>query len=141
MKEQWKAQLNLMEGQRIRDGIKSLVDKGVCPESMWPYNISKFTKKPSCSCYSTAGKNEIKQYLSLTDSLSDIKECHALGYPVVFGFTVYESFMSEQVAQTGIMPMPAPNEVVEGGHAIISAGHDDSKKALIIRNSWGMAGE
>ena len=45
------------------------------------------------------GKNEIKQYLSLTDSLSDIEQCHPLGYPVVFGFTVYESFMSEQVTR------------------------------------------
>jgi C1A family cysteine protease len=129
--------INSDAGAAIRDGIKSLINQGVCPEKMWPYNTWKFTKKPSCSCYATALKNEVKQYLSLADSLSDIKQCHALGYPVVFGFTVYESFMSEDVANTGIMPMPAPGEATEGGHAIMSAGHDDSKKALIIRNSWG----
>jgi len=34
----------------------------------------------------------------------------AAGYPFVFGFTVYESFESEQVAQTGIVPMPGSGE-------------------------------
>ena len=124
-------------GAIIRDGIKTMVSQGVCPETMWQYNENKFTVKPSCKCYLTAKKNEIKQYLSLNDSLPDIQQCLALGYPVVFGFTVYESFMSDQVAQTGIMPMPKPDEVVEGGHAIMGVGYDNTKKALIIRNSWG----
>ena len=124
-------------GAIIRDGIKTMVSQGVCPESMWQYDENKFAVKPPCKCYLTAKKNEIKQYLSLSDSLPDIQQCLALGFPIVFGFTVYESFMSDQVAQTGIMPMPKPDETVEGGHAIMAVGYDISKQALIIRNSWG----
>jgi C1A family cysteine protease len=124
-------------GAQIRDGIKTIASQGVCPETMWAYVESKFATKPSCKCYKTAKKNEVQQYLAINHSLDDIKQCLAQGFPVVFGFTVYESFMSDAVAKTGIMPMPNLNETPEGGHAIMSAGYDDSKKALIIRNSWG----
>src|SRR5882724_4899123 len=33
-------------GAMIRDGVKTLVNLGVCPEQQWPYVISKFTQKP-----------------------------------------------------------------------------------------------
>ena len=45
--------------------------------------------------------------------------------------------MSDEVAKTGIVPMPGPDDAPEGGHAILGVGYDDSKEALIIRNSWG----
>ena len=45
--------------------LKVIVDMGVCPETMWQYIPSKFAVKPSCGCYNTAKKNEVKQYLSL----------------------------------------------------------------------------
>ena len=56
---------------------------------------------------------------------------------MAFGISVYTSFMSDEVARTGIVPMPGPDESMEGGHAILGVGYDDSKKALIVRNSWG----
>jgi C1A family cysteine protease len=129
--------INSDSGAAIRDGIKTLVKDGVCPESLWKYKINKFRKKPCRSCYRKALKNQVLEYLSITHSITDIKQCLALGYPVVFGFTVYELFMSEEVAKTGIAPIPQPNESAEGGHAIMCVGYDDTKNALIIRNSWG----
>ena len=124
-------------GAALRDGIKSLNTQGTCPESMWAYNINKFATKPPCNCYTIALKNEIKQYLSVNNTLTDIKQCLAQGYPIAFGISVYSSFMSDEVAQTGIVPMPQPNDSLEGGHAILGVGYNDSKNALIIRNSWG----
>ena len=44
--------------------------------------------------------------------------------------------MTTQVAKTGMMPMPAANEEVKGGHAVAAVGYDDSKNAFIVRNSW-----
>ena len=66
-----------------------------------------------------------------------MKGCLASGYPFVFGFTVYESFESQPVAQTGVVPMPAPKEQVLGGHAVLAVGYDDSRQCFIVRNSWG----
>merc|ERR1712023_266794 len=60
-----------------------------------------------------------------------------MGKPVVFGFTVYSSFESEEVASTGVMPMPQPDEKVLGGHAVMACGFDDEKQAVLVRNSWG----
>jgi C1A family cysteine protease len=66
-----------------------------------------------------------------------MKGCLADGYPFVFGFTVYESFESEAVAKSGKLNMPAKNEQVVGGHAVMAVGYDDKTKRFLIRNSWG----
>ena len=55
----------------------------------------------------------------------------------MFGFTVYEAFESQQVAQTGVLNMPQPGERSMGGHAVMAAGYDDAQKRFIVRNSWG----
>jgi C1A family cysteine protease len=60
-----------------------------------------------------------------------------MGFPVVFGFTVYESFEGNDVATTGNMPMPASGEKVLGGHAVALVGFNDDRRVFIVRNSWG----
>ncbi len=125
-------------GAIIRDGIKTLNRDGVCPESIWEYIIEKFNIKPTQNCYDVALSNHILEYIRLTShSLYEMKHCLADGYPVVFGFMVFESLMSKEVAKTGIMEMPKSNESILGGHAVMAVGYDDSKASLIIRNSWG----
>jgi C1A family cysteine protease len=66
-----------------------------------------------------------------------MKACLAAGYPFIFGFTVYESFESDAVAQTGVVPMPQWGEQVLGGHAVLAVGYDDAHQWFIVRNSWG----
>ena len=46
--------VNYDSGAQIRDGIKSVSKQGVCPETMWPYDIAKFTEKPDNECYEEA---------------------------------------------------------------------------------------
>ncbi|MGA2029321.1 MAG: C1 family peptidase [Verrucomicrobiota bacterium] len=124
-------------GAQIRDGIKSVANQGVCPETEWPYNIAKFKTKPPKKCYVDALKHRVVLYQRATQTLNQLRGCLASGYPFVFGFTVYESFESPVVAKTGHAPMPKPNEQSVGGHAVMAAGYDDSKQWFIIRNSWG----
>ena len=124
-------------GAQIRDGIKSVANQGVCPETEWPYNIAKFKTKPPKKCYVDALKHRVVLYQRATQTLNQLRGCLASGYPFVFGFTVYESFESPAVAKTGHAPMPAPSEKAIGGHAVMAAGYDDSKQWFIIRNSWG----
>jgi len=131
-------------GAMIRDGIKSVAKQGDCPESIWPYKIAKFTKKPSKSAYTAALKHEAVQYERLVrtgNADADVymmKNCIASGFPFVFGFTVYDSFESPEVEKTGTVPMPDPNTENElGGHACIVVGYDDEQGRFKIRNSWG----
>ena len=135
-------------GAAIRDGIKSVASQGVCKEASWPYDDTnkdpnpcptcRFAKKPSAACYKEALQHKVKAYQRLNSAvLNTLKGCLAGGYPFVFGFTVYESFESQQVAQTGIVPMPGPQEKTVGGHAVMAVGYDDSAQQFIVRNSWG----
>jgi C1A family cysteine protease len=66
-----------------------------------------------------------------------MKGCLAEGFPFVFGFTVYDSFESQDVAKTGVVPMPSPDESVLGGHAVVAVGYDDADERFRVRNSWG----
>jgi C1A family cysteine protease len=124
-------------GAQIRDGIKSVAKLGVCPETEWPYDIAKFAVKPPATCYRHAKKYRAIGYQRVVQSLAQMKGCLASGYPFVFGFTVYESFESDQVARTGVVPMPAAAEKVLGGHAVLAVGYDDTAQRFIVRNSWG----
>jgi C1A family cysteine protease len=123
-------------GAQIRDGIKSVASTGVCPETEWPYITTKFATKPSNNCYKDAKKDIITSYLRV-NNLLELKSSLAQGFPVVFGFTVYESFESASVAKTGLMSLPKNNDSVVGGHAVLAVGYNDVKKHIIVKNSWG----
>ncbi len=123
-------------GAMIRDGIKTLKKQGVCSEKSWPYNIAKFKKKPSPACFKEALNHQITSYQRL-ETVSQTKACLASGFPFVFGFTVYESFDTQIVEETGKVDMPKPDDYVLGGHAVMAVGYDDELKRFIVRNSWG----
>jgi C1A family cysteine protease len=123
-------------GAMIRDGIKSVAKLGVCDEQLWPYEIARFTEKPPRPAYTDAKKHQATVYRSVLGSLHQMQGCLASGYPFVFGFSVYESFMSPQVAQTGEVPLPPRGEQMIGGHAVVAVGYDDSIQRFIVRNSW-----
>ena len=125
-------------GAEIRDGIKTLVKWGVCAESLWPYDISKFTQKPSLEAYSDAVKHKALQYSSVDQTENAITHALAAGHPVVFGITIYDSFESDEVAKTGLVPMPdTETEQCQGGHAVLIVGYDYNKRLYKVRNSWG----
>ncbi len=129
--------VNSDSGAAIRDGIKSVGQQGDCPESLWPYDIANFEDKPPASCYNNAVMHKAVLYQRVTRTANQMKGCLASGYPFVFGFSVYASFMSLSVAKTGHASMPKPNEQLEGGHAVLAVGYDDEKQWFIVRNSWG----
>jgi C1A family cysteine protease len=129
--------VNTDSGAMIRDGIKSVADLGDAPETDWPYDITKFTEKPSQNAYTDAKKYKVVQYQRVVRNLTQMKGCLASGYPFVFGFSVYESFESPDVAKTGQVNMPGSNEQEVGGHAVVAVGYDDSQQRFIVRNSWG----
>lgn len=129
-------------GAELRDGAKALATYGVCMEYQWPYDITKFTNKPSEQCYTNALVNKINSYYSLDgktsdETLTNLKTCLFNGQCFVFGFQVYEYFESQQMADTGILQMPQANEELLGGHAVMAVGYNDYEQRFLIKNSWG----
>jgi C1A family cysteine protease len=124
-------------GAQIRDGIKSIANQGDCPETEWPYDISKFTHKPGLKCYLDAVKYTAVQYQRVPQILNQMKGCLASGYPFVFGFSVYTGFETEAAEKSGEINMPGPKEKLLGGHAVVAVGYDDNSQRFIVRNSWG----
>jgi C1A family cysteine protease len=130
--------VNSDAGAELKDGIKSVNRQGVCPESVWPYEDARLTLMPSEECYREASEDFVLQYESVDNTvLNDIKAALVQG-PVVGGFSVYDSFESDAVAQSGMVPMPnLATESVQGGHAVLLVGYNYNQ--FIVRNSWGTA--
>jgi C1A family cysteine protease len=129
--------VNVDAGAEIRDGIKTINQIGVCPETLWPYDISKFKDEPPANCYDVAKNHKSVEYKQVLQDLQQMKQCLINGYPFVIGISVYESFESKEVAKTGTVPMPKHNEKFLGGHAMLCVSYDDNKKVFGCRNSWG----
>ena len=124
-------------GAQVRTGGKVLNQYGVCPETEWTYIPSHLKTKPHKKEYTDALNNTVIQYSAVTQDLIHIKSVLAGGELVVFGISVYDSFESQEVASTGKVPMPLPNESCLGGHCITLVGYDDSINCGIVANSWG----
>lgn len=124
-------------GAMIRDGIKSLNTWGVCDEKLWPYVQSRFTRKPTVTAYRAAAQHKAVKYARVLQTRSNFMATLAGGLPFVIGFTVYESFESDEVAKTGIVQLPQSGEQEVGGHAVCVIGYDVNSDRLLVRNSWG----
>merc|ERR1712146_434676 len=83
------------------------------------------------------GEATATSYQRVFQTTRQMKACLAAGFPFVFGFTVLSSFESDEVAKTGVMPMPQDDDECLGGHAVCCVGYDDEKQVFIVRNSWG----
>jgi hypothetical protein len=124
-------------GATIRDGIKTVSAQGACPEPMWPYEVRRFAEHPTDDCYTEATHYRALTYRSVTPTLAELRGCLADSNPFVFGFSVYSSFETQQVASTGDAPIPRRGERLLGGHAVLAVGYDDASQRFLARNSWG----
>jgi len=141
-------------GAYIRSAMGALVLFGSPPERYWPYDgrpssqNTRFDQEPSAFCYAFASNYQSIKYLRLDTAnvtpsqlLDNIKTYLSAGFPCMFGFPVYQEFMTPD--SQGHVAFPSPNSTFFGGHAIVAAGYDNNitvgadKGALLVRNSWG----
>jgi C1A family cysteine protease len=129
--------VNYDSGAYIRDGIKATNKYGASLESYWPYNIANYKKEPIVEAKKDALNRKVTRYERVEDFNGCI-DALSNGYPVIIGFSVYNSFMTASVAKTGVMPYPnTKRERLLGGHAVLIVGYDKTKNVFIVRNSWG----
>jgi hypothetical protein len=108
---------------------------GVCAEATWPYDVAKYAVSPPDKCFDEALEHQTLNYKNVSHTLFDIRSCLASGFPVVFGFCVYDGF--EGTGPDGIVNMPTKRESVRGWHAVTCVGYFDDTREWIVRNSYG----
>ena len=129
-------------GAQIRDGAKAINKYGVCDYTLWPYHPETFTNEPTPEMLADALKYTSIQYKSIDNTNKQaIVDALQNGFPVVFGMSVYSSFESDAVAQSGKVPYPdVQNEKLLGGHCQVIVGYqegDGDDDVFEVRNSWG----
>jgi C1A family cysteine protease len=122
----------------LRVGYKTVAANGVCPETMWPYDIARFRRKPPAACYRIAKTHPAIGYYRIAPRLPLLLACLAQGYPFVMGLSVHQSLTSPRVRRTGVIPVPSgQNDRMLGGHAVLVVGYSQARRYFLIRNSWG----
>ena len=123
-------------GAQIRDGIKGIVKWGISHEILWPYDTAKVTLEPTARAYKDGELNQAIRYQRVPQTPDSIRGVLTAGWPIIFGQTLYESFESDAVTRTGIVPVPASNESVVGRHCMVLWGHQTSTELYKVANSW-----
>jgi C1A family cysteine protease len=147
--------------KKLYDGIKALEKYGVCSETDWLYydttdnydtsgknTNTKYKEEPP---YLDAGKNAEThkalldnnplldiQLTPLHNTVNNLKINLRKGFPIAFGFKVYQSFLNAQItANNPTMPIPSQDDTYVAGHAVVLVGFKDKEQVFVVRNSWG----
>lgn len=122
-------------GSTFQDIIQSMRDKGVCLESLCPYDPDVYDEQPSEKAYSDAESRKITEAKNVKLQVEDIKSALAKGYPVVISIRVFDRFVKNV---SGFVDIPSESELKEDeNHAMVVCGYSDSEGYFIVRNSWG----
>jgi len=146
--------------------VEALERYGVCVESAWPYDTSKFAVEPPDTAFHDAKNRKLRKAFRVT-TLRAMKVSIAANYPVPVAFPVARSVGYGDDAQpsitwrTGRFPIPtsapagAPagyaggpvgninftppqdSDPADGFHFVLAVGYDDTTGLVEIENSWG----
>lgn len=131
--------INNDSGLDIRTACKAVAKYGVCPERFYIYNTALFSQFPYLYVFRISRRLSFFRYTFINQDLDSLKQS-LLSHrtPIIFGFLIYDSFMTNEVYNTGIVPMPdTENETLLGGHCMLLIGYNDSTNQFICCNSWG----
>jgi len=141
--------IGLDKGALLSDGTQVLSETGVCSETDWPYDATKYSEEPDANARlnaithkATLETHNIIDFIALHNTSDNIKNTLKQGFPVVFGFRVYSSFSTIHNPPSNdnniyTMPIPVESETIIGGHAAVFVGFKEQEKVFIVRNSWG----
>jgi C1A family cysteine protease len=128
-------------GADIIDGEQYVYSRGICSETSWPYDISQFAVPPSSICDIEATNHKIAAYQTIpinSNLLNNIRKVICNKQPVQIAISVYDSFESDYVATSGLVPIPNfRKENYLGGHELCLIGYNDNKQLFTVLNSWG----
>uniref|UniRef100_A0A6C0CQV3 Peptidase C1A papain C-terminal domain-containing protein n=1 Tax=viral metagenome TaxID=1070528 RepID=A0A6C0CQV3_9ZZZZ len=127
------------DGVDLRTAFRAVTKYGIVSELEMPYLIMNYTQLPSIQCFKNARLFQKFVYLVAAQNITNLTNLIYNQNPVVFGIAVYESFLTQSVQSTGIVPMPnITTETHLGNHSLVLIGYDNIKKRFTCQNSWGI---
>ena len=120
-------------GRQIRDVVKAISTKGVAREDLWGFD--RLGNQPTPAVYDDAALHLALEYQRVNTDRASINGAIFIGHPVIFGVPVYKAFESDEVAKTGIVPMPSFTDSDVGLHCMLLVGYDSQYDYVL--NSWG----
>jgi C1A family cysteine protease len=137
------------DGTWSRFAMPSLADAGNCEEDFWPYEPLVIPGNvhhgpPPAEAVENATQHRVVniEQLAPRDSAA-IRVVVDDGRPVTISVPVYQNWWGAVTKSTGKIPMPLPQTLLDGGHALCVAGYDFDDDFtgggyFIVRNSWGV---
>lgn len=123
-------------GLNIRNAANIIRKFGACSEQKWPYVTANYTVLPPLGVFKASKLFKKYNYTFIAQDLISLKSCLLVSKsPIIFGFYVYDSFLS---SQNGVIPMPdITTEPLQGGHCMLIIGYNDATQRFTCANSWG----
>ena len=138
--------INDDKGAKISSGVKKVLDiKGVCSETDWAYydktnGNETYKTEPSTYAIDNAKIHKVisqtDAFVALHNTVNNLKANLRKGFPIAFGFHVYQSFYNISKDNNFTMPFPVNGDTFKG-HAAVFVGFKEQEKVFIVRNSWG----
>lgn len=128
-------------GAYLRETMKVLHKDGIAPEPMWSSFNRSWKELPgegvlkSASLYKIKGYERIQVGEDAPDQMMSVLQYEKL--PIVIGVRVFPEWRNRSVTYSGNIPMPAPDSLATGGHAMYLHGFDSKREVFIGTNSWG----
>lgn len=130
-----------LSGTSFHSAATALSTWGQPPEALWVYDATRQESDdsyvpPRDALDSTICRKARLQSIEAT--IAAMRDHLAVGRPVAIGIRIGYSFLRPVV---GRIPLPAPDEALLEGHALLVVGYNDGTGQqdgfLIVRNSWG----
>ena len=119
-------------GRQIRDVVKAAAKTGIAKESLWGFD--KLGTQPTAEVYADAANQMILEYQRVEVNRQAINTAIYIGHPIIIGIPVFSAFESDEVAATGIVPMPRAGETEVGWHSVLLGAYGPQWD--IAMNSW-----
>lgn len=129
-------------GAQSRTIFRVLSKYGCCLETEDPYDAQNIYMQPTNLQMSTAALYKLNSYHRVLD-VDTAKTVLQSGYSFTIGMPVFQSLEGDEVAVSGLVPVPTRLDNPIGGHEMHVVGCDDSKNVLghvgafEVQNSWG----
>ena len=126
------------KGCFLKDGFKSVSNRGICSEKTWEFNEALINTKPSQESFTEALQHVVQRYERIPGYtlVTSTKVALAKGFPVTIAAALGRTFHNV-IGDLRLHNYVGVKDDLIGHHAMNIVGYDDDLGGFIVENSWG----